>query len=135
MKGNRTRIQEDTSADVQTPSATRAKRPGVIADVLNGSFLTREQVLGNMPFLLFISALMLIHIAYGYWTERTVRELHSTEADLKELRSEYITVRSHLDRTEQQSQVAEDISGLGLRESRVPPRKLTVEPEKAASLR
>ncbi|MBV6406021.1 MAG: hypothetical protein IT228_11565 [Flavobacteriales bacterium] len=133
MKGNTPRTPENT--DGQPAAERRAKRPGVLAGVLNGSFLTRDQVLGNMPFLLFIAGLMLVYIGYGYWTERTVRDLHRTDADLKELRSEYITVRSHLDRTEQQSQVAEDISGLGLRESRVPPRKITVEPELAEAVR
>ncbi|MBK6627322.1 MAG: hypothetical protein IPJ87_12130 [Flavobacteriales bacterium] len=134
MKGNRPRTPEEPAA-AGAAAPQRTKRPGLLAGVLNGSFLTREQVLGNMPFLLFIAGLMLVYIGYGYWTERTVRDLHRTDADLKELRSEYITVRSHLDRTEQQSQVAEDISGLGLRESRVPPRKLTVEPEQAEAVR
>ncbi len=133
MKGNRPRTPDDSER--KAGAGARSKRPGLLAAVLNGSFLTREQVLGNMPFLLFIAGLMLVYIGYGYWTERTVRDLHRTDADLKELRSEYITVRSHLDRTEQQSQVAEDISGLGLRESRVPPRKITVEPELAEAVR
>jgi hypothetical protein len=82
-----------------------------------------------MGFILYVAGLMVAYIAYGYYTERTVRQLQRTEADLKELRSEYITVRSHLERTEQQSQVAEDIHGLGLRESRVPPFRIKVDPE------
>lgn len=95
--------------------------------ILNGSFLTKEKVLGNMPFLLYVAGLMLCYIGYGYWTERTVRQLDRTNGELKEMRSEYITVRSHLEKAEQQSQVATDISGMGLRESRVPPRRITVD--------
>jgi hypothetical protein len=100
-----------------------------LVNVLNGTFLTREKVLANMPFLLFVAGLMLAYIGYGYWTERTVRDLDSTSSDLKEMRSEYITVRSQLERAERQSQVADDIAGLGLRESRVPPKRLPVDPE------
>ncbi|HOP42161.1 MAG: FtsL-like putative cell division protein [Flavobacteriales bacterium] len=103
--------------------------PRALIAILNGSFLTRERVLANMGFLLFVAGLMLVHIAYGYYTERTVRDLQRTGTELRELRSEYITVRSHLERTEQQSQVAEDIGGLGLRESRVPPYKIKVDPD------
>ena len=55
-----------------------------------------------------------------------VRDLHRTDAELKELRSEYITVRAHLEKAEQQSQVAAGIGELGLKESRVPPVKLQV---------
>ncbi|HRO40088.1 MAG: FtsL-like putative cell division protein [Flavobacteriales bacterium] len=109
--------------------------PRGLVNVLNGTFLTREKVLANMPFLLFVAGLMLFYIGYGYWTERTVRELDRTSSELKEMRSEYITVRSLLERTESQSQVADDISGLGLRESRVPPAKIAVEQKELTKLR
>ncbi|MCB0763341.1 MAG: FtsL-like putative cell division protein [Flavobacteriales bacterium] len=98
-----------------------------LMNVLNGSFLTREKVLGNMPFILFCAGLMILYIAYGYHTERIVRNLSATDAELKEMRSEYITVRAQLEKKEQQSQVAAGIGELGLRESRVPPVKITVE--------
>ena len=98
--------------------------------VLNGSFLTREKVLGNMPFILFCAGLMSTYIAYGYHTERVVRDLHRTDVELKELRSEYITVRARLEKAEQQSQVASGIGQLGLEESRVPPVKLEVEEDR-----
>jgi hypothetical protein len=98
-----------------------------MVDVLNGSFLTRESVVGNMPFILFCAGLMLAYIGYGYWTERTVRELDRTNAELKEMRSEYLTVRSHLEQAQQQSHVAGDISTLGLKESKTPPMRITVQ--------
>ncbi len=100
-----------------------------MVSILNGSFLTRENVLGNMRFILFCAALMLCYIAYGYWTERTVRELDRTSRELKEVRSEYLTIRSHLEQAEQQSSVADGIRGMGLRESRVPPRRIEVSEE------
>ncbi|MFT3884883.1 MAG: FtsL-like putative cell division protein [Flavobacteriales bacterium] len=101
--------------------------PRALIGVLNGSFLTKEKVVRNMPFFGYVAGLMLCYIAYGYWTERTVRELDRTNSELKEMRSEYITVRSHLEKAEQQSQVATDISSLGLRESRVPPKRIAVD--------
>jgi hypothetical protein len=100
--------------------------PGAFVSLLNGTFLTRENVLGNMSFILFCAGLMILYIAYGYSTERIVRDLHRTDAELKELRSEYITVRARLEKQEQQSHVASGIGELGLRESRVPPIKITV---------
>ena len=129
MKGKAEKVKSTKSA-----SSSRSAEPGkgarvsrALIGVLNGSFLTREKLLGNMPFILFCAGLMITYIAYGYHTERIVRDLDRTDAELKELRSEYITVRSRLERTEQQSQVAAGIGELGLRESRVPPVKLEVE--------
>ncbi len=103
--------------------------------VLNGSFLTKEKVLGNMPFILFCAGLMITYIAYGYHTERVVRDLDRTDAELKELRSEHITVRSQLEKLEQQSQVAAGIGELGLKESRVPPVKLEVDKDELNATR
>lgn len=127
------KLREKPKAEEPKKEKTSPKKgggsavPRALVGVLNGSFLTKEKVVRNMPFLLYVAGLMLCYIAYGYWTERTVRELDRTESELKEMRSEYITVRSHLEKAEQQSQVATDISGLGLHESRVPPKRITVD--------
>lgn len=121
--------QEPAAGPATGPKSRPARLPRALVDVLNGSFLTREAVVGNMPFILFCAGLMLAYIGYGYWTERTVRELDRTNAELKEMRSEYLTVRSHLEQAQQQSHVAGDISALGLKESRTPPMRITVEQE------
>lgn len=127
---------------VIAPERAKAKKPKShrtfsrgLVNVMNGTFLTRRKVLANMPFLLFIAGLMLFYIGYGYWTERTVRDLDHTSGELKEMRSEYITVRSHLEKAERQSQVADDISGMGLRESREPPMRIAVDKEELAAQR
>jgi hypothetical protein len=127
--------QEREAGEAAASSAAPARLPRAFLNVLNGSFLTRENVLGNMPFILFCAGLMIVYIAYGYQTERIVRGLDSTGSELKELRSEYITVRSQLEKTEQQSQVASGIGALGLRESRVPPVKIAVGKEELDNTR
>jgi hypothetical protein len=120
-------IQEETTPKPeQALKDGGARLQGGFISVLNGSFLTRDRVLGNMPFILFCAGMMIVYIAYGYHTERVVRDLDSSGSALKELRSEYITVRAQLEKREQQSQVAAGIGSLGLRESRVPPVKVEV---------
>lgn len=125
------RTEEDAAGEADRKAPRKrsgaAALPRAMVDVLNGSFLTRESVLGNMPFILFCAGLMLAYIGYGYWTERTVRDLDRTNAEVKEMRSEYLTVRSHLEQAQQQSHVAGDISALGLKESKTPPMRITVE--------
>ncbi|MBK6829626.1 MAG: hypothetical protein IPG92_02275 [Flavobacteriales bacterium] len=112
-----------------------SRLPRMLIGVLNGSFLTREKLLGNMPFILFCAGLMIAYIGYGYHTERIVRDLETTGADLREQRAEYLTVRADLEKQEQQSQVAGRIEGLGLKESRVPPVKLAVDEDELETTR
>lgn len=140
--------QEEEAADAAAPEAkpraagkkssgpsAAVRVPKMMIGVLNGSFLTKEKVLGNMPFILFCAGLMITYIAYGYHTERIVRDLHRMDHELKELRSEHITVRAQLEKMEQQSQVAAGIGELGLKESRVPPVKLEVDKDELNATR
>ena len=102
-----------------------------IVDVLNGNFLTKDDVLFHLPYLLFLSLLALIYIANGYVAEDTVRKLNKVGREVKEFRSEYITTKSELMYKSKQSELAEfiDRKGLGLKESFEPPKKIVVESE------
>ena len=115
----------------EKPKAKKAAKPmrlprGFIS-VLNGSFLTKEHVLGNMSFILWCAGLMLTYIAYGYYTERTVRDLQTIDAEVKELKSEYHSERWALELEEQQSNLATEVQPLGLVESTVRPQQLEVD--------
>lgn len=102
-----------------------------IVDVLNGNFLTKDDVLFHLPYLLFLCLLALIYIANGYVAEDTVRKLNKVGREVKEFRSEYITTKSELMYKSKQSELAEFIErkGLGLKESYEPPKKIVVESE------
>ncbi|MDX9750170.1 MAG: FtsL-like putative cell division protein [Flavobacteriales bacterium] len=120
------------SNDMGTTSAGNAGGglPRAMVSVINGSFLARENVLRNMPFILFCAAMMIVYIAYGHTSERIVRDLDKATGALKEKRAEYISVRAELEKQEQQSQVAARISALGLKESRELPARITVTPDR-----
>ena len=122
------RMREEQEEKPRPRKAARpAQLPRALINVLNGSFLTRENMVRDMPFILFLAAAGLVSIAYGYHAERVVREIERTDAALKEQRAEYISERAELEQQEQQSQVAGRISALGLVESRVAPVKLAIE--------
>ncbi|MCB0483479.1 MAG: hypothetical protein KDC37_02850 [Flavobacteriales bacterium] len=105
---------------------TRRKKLSLVADIINGNILTREKVLVHLPFVLFISLLALIYIANGFLAEDNVRRLNAVGNEVKELRSEYITIKSDLMYKSKQSELARIIDGrgLGLRESYQPPYKI-----------
>ncbi len=102
----------------------------VLVSVLNGSFLTRENVIRQLPYLLFVAFLVVCYIGYGYYTEQTIKEIYQVEEELKELHSEYITTKSKLMYQSHRSEVVEMTRPLGLKESTEPPKKLVVPKEK-----
>ena len=98
-----------------------------LSSIISGRFLTREQSLRLIPFFLYLSFLAICYIANGYYAEAKVRQLNSLTNELKELRPEYIITKSNLMFISKQSEVAQAVLPLGLKESVVPPEKIVVK--------
>ncbi|MFM2206573.1 MAG: hypothetical protein RL213_548 [Bacteroidota bacterium] len=92
----------------------------------------RDQVARNMPFILFLSFLVMCYIANSYYSEKLIRDIDKTKLELKERSAEYITIRSKLMYSSKQSEVARSAESLGLKESTEPPKKLVIVTEKAS---
>ena len=97
-----------------------------IVQIVNGSFLSKELFLKQLPFLLYLLGLMVFYIGYGYYAEKTLRSLVQEGSELKELKSEYTTNFSRLEKMKRQSNLARMIESTGLKESIVPPHKIVV---------
>lgn len=97
--------------------------------LLGGSLLTRERVVRQLPFILFLTLLGFIYIGNRYHAEKLVRRNTRLREDVKELRAKAITTSAELMNLSQQSQVIKLIrdKGLGLKESVTPPKKIIVQ--------
>jgi len=98
-----------------------------LANIFSGNFLSKDNVVSYLPFMFFITFLGILYIANGYYAEKTVRELYRVGNELKEMRSEYITVKSDLNFKSKQSQVAQATIDLNIIESTTPPTKIVVD--------
>ncbi len=107
--------------------ARKKKKGRILQKVLNGEFLAREGLVNHLPFISFLAALFLAHIALMYYFEQTQVEISRKQKELNEIRSSYNTTMSELERSRQQSSVAESIQEIGLRELRTPPQVIDVE--------
>lgn len=92
--------------------------------------IEKEMLVKLMPFIFFLTMIALIYIANSYYAEKTIREMDLTTKELKELRSEYITVKSDLIYKSNQTQVANAVLPAGLKESRVAPKKIVISDKK-----
>lgn len=98
-----------------------------LSSVFSGNFLSQERAVASVPFVFFLTLLGILYIGNGYNMEQTVRKLNKVGNELKEMRSEYITIKSDLNFNSKQSQVAQATVELGIIESTTPPTKIVVD--------
>lgn len=96
-------------------------------DVVSGDFLGKGVVERNLPFLGFVTALMLGYIGYQYYADNTVREQVKVEKESAELYSRLQSVKELFNEHSLQSKVAEGTKEIGMYESVDPPVAIKVE--------
>ncbi len=103
-------------------------RKGSLGDVFDGSVLTRDRVVRQLPFVLFVTFLIILYIGNRYHAEKVIRQTMELQTELKELRARAISTASELEFISRQSEVAKLVGekGLGLMEAVKPPIKITV---------
>jgi hypothetical protein len=123
--------REETASGPKDNAAPRPKKKAgagkFLHRIISGEFLAREGMVKHMPFIAFLVALFLINIGLVYYFENTAREKVKLQNELNELRSQYNTTMSELEKSKQQSHVAQAIEEMGLRELRKPPEIIDVE--------
>ena len=104
------------------------KKENVLRNLVDGTVLTKAEVVKHFPFILFLAGLMVLYISNGYRAERVIRDLNASEAHLKDLKARYVTISSNLEAIRQQSQVAKSVRKIGLEESTIPPIQILNAP-------
>ena len=100
---------------------------GSLHSIVDGSFLTRNNLVKQVRFILFITLIGVFYIANSYNAEKTIIEISRIKRELEELRFEYITTKSNLMFHSKQSEVAVKLKNTGVKESLVPPVKIYIK--------
>ena len=108
----------------ETKSSSKAR------SFLFGDILKKKEFVTLLPYIFFLTILTLIYITNSYYAEKTVREIDKTNNELKELNSEYISIKSELMFKSKPSEVSKMVLGTGIKESVVPPTKIVFTPNK-----
>jgi hypothetical protein len=105
------------------------KRAGTLKGLLAGSLLTKEKVVRQLPFILFLTGLAFIYIGNRYHAEKLVRENSRLQDEVRELRARALSTSAELMHLSKQSEVLHLLKekNMGLRESVTPPRKIVIE--------
>jgi hypothetical protein len=91
-----------------------------IVNFLKGEFLLREEGFKNWRMLIFIIVLLMLMIRSGHKTDEKVLKIASLSKQERELRAEYIAVRSRAMQLKLESNVAEKVKEMGLKPAEIP---------------
>jgi len=88
--------------------------------------ISREMLLKQLPFALFICFLLVLLIWNGHTTEKLIRSIDKVNKENKELRSEYTSIMSEMMNQSRQSSIAKRLENIVIKESKNPPQKITI---------
>lgn len=107
----------------------KKKRKFSILFLLNGEFLQKDYFLKNLPFFFYVAFLVALYIANAYFAENKIREIGKTENDIKELHSEFISLKAELTQRCKEYQVANMLKETGVEVAVIPPRVIELKKE------
>jgi Bacteriodetes cell division protein (FtsL-like) len=81
-------------------------------------WLNYQSIVKQLPFILFLAALAVLYIYNGHYADKTMRKINRTAKEVKELKYEYIAVKSKVMFQSKQSELVKSdaIQQLGLKE-------------------
>ena len=97
--------------------------------LIDGSLLTLNAVIRQIPFILFLVLLAVIYIANRYHAEKVIRRVTSLKRQVKDFRAEEITTASELMNLSKPSSVQKLLEDreMELKQPVEPPYKIVVE--------
>lgn len=81
-------------------------------------------VLHNLSFVLFLGFMGMIYIANVHYAEQKIRRIEALQRDIKELRWEYMSLKSELMYNSKKTEVEKRVEHLGLANSGESPKKI-----------
>jgi Bacteriodetes cell division protein (FtsL-like) len=79
-------------------------------------WLNYQSIVKQVPFFLFLAALAVVYIFNGHYADKTIRKINRTAKEVKELKYEYIAVKSKVMYQSKQSELVKVVEPLGLKE-------------------
>ena len=94
---------------------------------LNVSHQTTEWVFANFRFVLFLGFLAIVYIANAHFSEKNVRRIQELQGEIKELKWEYISIKSETMYKSLQSQIEKNTNPRGVKLQTEGPKVIEIE--------
>jgi hypothetical protein len=105
------------------------KREGFIKSLFSGSLISEKIILGNLGYIALLTLIGSIYIANRFHAEKVIRDTDILQKEVKELRSEAMSISADLMYISKQSEVSRMVrqKNLGLNDLSEPPYKLVIK--------
>lgn len=95
-------------------------------NILKADFLISNDAIKNWRFIVFCTVLAIIMIACSHSAERKVHSLAKLNNEVRELRSEFVDMRSALMKLKMESTITSKMAARGVKPSETPPYKIKI---------
>lgn len=121
-------MNEKTNNTSKEPVAEKPGQRFSIKGLLDGTILTKEIVIKQLPYILFVIFLAIVYIGNRFHAEQVLRRTVQVQRELKDMRAESISIASELINLSNHSQVSKLIreKSLSMEEKLEPPAKIVV---------
>lgn len=81
-------------------------------------------IVKNIPFYFFIAILTIFYIANGHYADKMMRQINTTDKNLKEMEYEFKTAKRDVIFRSKESELAKAVEPLGLKPLLIPPVRI-----------
>lgn len=124
MEEEKTGTPLEPEKEIVNPVKKPSRFSHTIQQFLGGEFFSRETVMNNLYFLVYLAILAMLYIGNTYYAEKTFKDIEKIKNELKEYRFQHITAKSALMFHSQQSEIAKRAAAYGLKVTTLPPYKI-----------
>ncbi len=103
------------------------KKPSAFVQILNGDFLTKEFMLGNLSFIFFVMFLLLLTVSKGYYGKKLSDDVNKTQLELNELTSDHFEAKTRLEEETQRVKLVDELAPRGLKETVNPTKVIRIK--------
>jgi predicted membrane protein len=91
------------------------------------SILNYQWIVMNIPFFLFLAFIAILYIANGHLADKTIRQINTTQKELKELQFEYKTLKGELMKRSRAIEIQNAVAPYGLIVAKEMPIRIPLE--------
>jgi len=111
------RYTSDEKPASESSKAGKSKKATAFSQILNGEFLTKDFVINNLSYILFLFFLLFVLVAKGYYGKSVLKEIQETRTEVDQNTAEYIEIKTLLEERTRRYKMVERLQKKELVES------------------